>query len=146
MKTLKELVIAAKCRKGKSTGITKRGAFWLACEEIRIRSFGGDGIGNSSSDLRNYLQLRHYRDGTVGAVVRCNAWHQGDGDSSSYRKVSDVLSCTTTEEVIAVLKRTNEWHENASVYSDTHEERLTKALAAMGLPASAPAPDDEIAK
>ena len=69
MKTLKEIIVETKCRKGESDGTTKQGAFWFACDEILIRSFGGDGVGQSSTDLRNYLQLRHYRNGEVKAVV-----------------------------------------------------------------------------
>ena len=44
MKTLKELVIKQRCRKGESHAKTKDGAFWLATPEVKMRSYGGDGF------------------------------------------------------------------------------------------------------
>lgn len=143
MKTLKELIEIRKCRKGESTGTTKQGAFWLACDPILIRSFGGDGIGQSGTDLKNYLQLRHYRSGEVKAVVNFHGWHQNYGTSNSYRTVP-ILDCTTVEDVIVILKGISE--DETAAYSDWGQDKLTAALTDLGMVESAPAPDECAAK
>lgn len=140
MKRLEELIVAAKCRKGTSAGTTKQGAFWLACTPTLIRSFGGDGIGQASTDWRNYLQLRHYRNGEVKAVVNYHGWHQNQGTSDSYRTVQ-ILDCTSIEDVIVILKGVI--HNETSAYSDWGKDNLTAALSELGMIESAPAPDEE---
>jgi hypothetical protein len=139
MKPLQELIVAAKCRKGPSAGTSKHGAFWFACEPIRIRSFGGDGIGQSSPDRQNYLQLRHYRDGKTKAVVNFHSWHQNHGSHDSYRTIC-ILDYTTIEDVIVMLKNLSQ--DDTPAYSDLCKEALTEALSALGMPESLPAPDE----
>jgi len=142
MKTLQDLIIAAKCRKGAAAGTTKKGAYWLACEPIKIRCFGGDGIGQSSPDLTNSLKLRHFRDGDVQTTVEFSSWHQNyGGRSASYVGVPEIAVCETIEEVIVALKSCG---TEVSAYSDKMEDNLIEKLTALGLPASAPAPDEEI--
>lgn len=140
MKTLKELIIDRKCRKGESVGTTKSGAFWLACDPIRIRSFGGDGIGQSARNCDNYLQLRHYRSGEVKAVVNYHSWHQNSGTHDSYISVP-ILDCTTVEDVIVILKGVSD--DDTAAYSNWGEGNLTKALVGLGMAESLPAPDEE---
>ena len=145
--TLQDLIIAAKCRKGKAEAITKKGAYWLACPAIRIRSFGGDGIGQSSTDCRNYLELRHYRDGTVKVMVNFHTWHQNHGSSDTYI-LAPVLECHTTEEVIVRLKNIGikeGYYQNfTAAYSDWGQDTLTEALTTLGLPEyEIPSPDDD---
>lgn len=140
MKTLKELIVAARCRKGAASGITSEGAYWFACEPIIIRRFGGDGIGCSDADRKNLLQLRHYRNGTVSALVNAMAWHQNYATTSRHQLVASVLGCTTVEEVIACLKGRS---SDDVLYEDYCEHWLADALSALGLPAAAPSPDEE---
>lgn len=146
---LQDLIIAAKCRKGKAEAITEKGAYWLPLPAIRIRSFGGDGIGQSSTDCINYLELRHYRDGTVKVMVNFHTWHQNHGSSDAYIS-APVLKCQTTEEVIIELKKIGlkesdygQPHVTAA-YSDWGQDTLTAALTTLGLPEyELPSPDDE---
>lgn len=143
MKTLQECVESVKCRKGQATGTTKRGAYWLACEPIKIRSFGGDGIGNSAASCTHYLELRHYRTGEVRATIHADYWHQNGAKPDVYQS-APILECTTVEQVIVALKGesigNDDWKD--SVYSDYFEDKLTEALTGLGLAESEPAPDD----
>lgn len=156
MKTLYQAIVDRKCRTGKAKGTTSYGAYWLACDPIEIRQFGGDGIGNSGASVTMYLLLRHYRSGLVQASIHRDAWHQngshsGGGDAwETLDKVSDgqradgFLGVTTVEDAIVALKkyRFGEGDYSQAVYSDGCEEELTKALVSLGLPESAPAPDE----
>jgi hypothetical protein len=144
MKTLQELIVAAKCRKGAAAGTTKKGAYWLACEPIKIRVYGGDGIGQSSPDCTNFLELRHFRDGSVQTVVEFASWHQNQGGRrESYVTVPALAMCETVEDVIVCLKSCG---TEVAAYSDKMEDKLTDGLVAFGLPVSAPAPDEEPAE
>lgn len=148
VKAVKELVIGLKCRKGPAAGTTKHGAFWHALrtptyegsselvDGVLIRSYGGDGVGQNRPDLKAYLELRHYRNGEVGAVVRVHSWHQNSGSSDRWTRVDEVLLCETIEEIIVVLKQMDE-----TVYGDS-TNKLEPALVALGLPVSAPSPDE----
>jgi hypothetical protein len=142
MKTLKELIEATKCRKGSAAATTKRGAYWLAADPIKTRSFGGDGIGQSDADCSCELHLRHYRTAGVSAIVVSESWHQNYGTSRTYTPV-DILDCTTVEYVIARLLGTTDAAGNA-IYTAWGEDNLTAALTALGLPDAMPSPDDEI--
>lgn len=150
MKTLKELIINTKCRKGKARAIDKHGAFWLACPEIEIRVWGGDGVGQSMPNHKNYLELRHYRNGTVVACVTFQSWHQNAGTTECVRTADQILSCTDIESVIVALK--NLPHELLSpaaegyfpdAYSDSKYARLSSALIGLGLSEAQAAPDEE---
>lgn len=142
MKTLKELVIDTKCRRGKSDGTTKRGAFWQCIEPIKIRSYGGDGVGQSSADVDHHLELRHFRDNSVRAVVHIYSWHQ-DHEHHSYIDVSNIVNCQSTEDVIVVLKSIKDRDTETYIYSDSFEEELTERLQEIGLPEALPSPDEQ---
>src|SRR5690606_1635651 len=106
MTTIRDQVVARKCRVGKAAGTTKHGAYWLACDPITLRRTGGDGIGNNGPAVTYWLELRHYRSGLVQASIHRDAWHQngsygGSGDSwETLDSVADgqqpagVLGCT----------------------------------------------------
>jgi hypothetical protein len=143
MKTnLKEVIIAAKCRKGKAEAITAKGAYWLACPPIRTRAFGGDGIGQSSADCSFHLELRHYRDGKVRAVLVANSWHQNHGTSTEEKDFWLADQYATVEDVIIYLRLVELWDKEG--ISDYHLEGITAALTALGLPEyPIPSPDDE---
>jgi hypothetical protein len=132
-----------KCRKGQAAGTTKDGAFWLACKPICLRRAGGDGIGNSGADLTYELHLRHYRDGTIKAVVCRHSWHQNTGSRNEWRTVQ-ILGCKTAEEVIVALKcgLAFSYDDSETVYSDLHEEDLKTALTEIGLDESEASPDE----
>lgn len=153
MKTLKELIINTKCRKGKPRAIDKRGAFWLAHPEIEIRVWGGDGIGQSRSSRTNFLELRHYRNGDIVACITFQSWHQNTGTTECVRTVSEILSCTDIESVIVTLK--NLPHELLSpaaedyfpdAYSDAKYVYLSSALIGLGLSEAPQPPDEEASK
>ena len=145
MRTLTQIIHATKCRKGKAAGTTKKGAFWLACDEIKIRSWGGDGIGQSGADMDYLLQLRHFRNGETAASLHYHAWHQNDGTTHKYHTCPALLDCTTVEQIIVVLKGTqvDSGYCPENVYSDRMEEKLTAALVALGMPVMETAPDEE---
>ena len=142
LKTLKDLVIEKKCRKGPSAGATAGGAYWEALTVI-TRRCGGDGFGQSAPDITWRLFLRHLRDGTVQATLRHYRWHQNgeySGGGSSYYGVDAVLGCTTAEEVLVLLHGVV-GGEHECVLTD--DDKVTEALVAFGLPRAAPAPDEE---
>lgn len=144
MKTIKELIIAAKCRKGEAYGTTKHGAFWLAVAPINIGGGGGDGIGQSAPNVDHFLQLRHYRDGVVKAMIHRSSWHQNHGHHESYKDAPELLGCSTIEEVFVALKGMEV--DDRPVYAAFAKERIEKAMAEFGLPMATPAPDDDCDK
>ena len=140
MKTLKELIVEKKCRKGARSGIeAKKGAYWLALEPFQIRRFGGDGVGQSRADRTNYLELRHYRSGAVEALVKFSGWHQNAGTFFDY-VVADILAATTVEEVILTLKGTT--LDEAIALADNYQSDLTESLVGLGLEIALPGPDE----
>lgn len=139
--TLETLIRSTKCRKGKATAITAKGAYWLAIPPIKIRRFGGDGIGNDSPDRTNTLELRHYRDGKVRTMIKQESWHQNHGNHSEEVIVS-LNFHTTAEEVIVTLK--NHTICDRQPVSDYFQNDLIDALVGLGLPEyEVPSPDDE---
>lgn len=145
MKTLRELVENLKCRKGTAAGTTKNGAFWLACEPIKIRRFGGDGIGNSGPDITYYLLIRHFRDGAVRCTINRAAYHQNgsySGGGDSYFGIDNISNCNTIEEIIVALKAYRSDYDEM-IYSDYCEKHLVSALTALGITMSAAAPDEQ---
>jgi len=140
-RTLKDIITGRRCRKGTAAGTTKRGAYWLACEPIEIRSYGGRGIGNDQADRSHQLELRHYRDGEVSAAVRCHSWHQDTGTQNHWVTVG-ICDCTTVEDVVVALKGKSD-EEWGHLYSDRQHSELAAALMKLGLPLAAPSPDDE---
>ncbi len=140
MSTIKELVESKKCRTGKAAGTTKRGAYWIAVGPVLLRDYGGDGIGNNSPDMKNYLYLRHYRSEEVQATVCCESWHQNTGDREQWESFPELLDCETVEDVIVALKS---WRFfDSPVYSDVFESNVTEAMTDLGLPLAAPSPDE----
>lgn len=146
---LKEAIEHAHCRKGAADGTTKAGAYWLALAPICIRSWGGDGIGQSAPSHDQYLELRHYRDGAVRAKLHHTAWHENGewsgGGVSTYIDAGAILGATTVEQVIVLLKVMrchDEYQSGHAVYSDRFEAKLTEALVSLGLADALPAPDE----
>ena len=139
MQTLKELIEAKKCRKGQSSGITSDGAYWLAIEPVKIRSYGGDGVGNNGTNWTHYLELRHYRNGSVECIVECRGWHQNHREISE-NHVAPLGSAETVEHVIARLKSMKCGESKA--YSDKFQPELTAALVSIGMAESLPSPDE----
>lgn len=140
MATIKELVEAKKCRTGKAAGTTKRGAYWVAAGPIKLRDYGGGGVGNEAPDMKNYLYLRHYRSGEVQAAVCCESWHQNTGDRVQWESLPALLDCQTIEDTIVCLKSIRCF--DGPVYSDRFEDDVTAAMADLGLPLASPAPDE----
>lgn len=144
MKTLAQLVVGQRCRKGKAAGVTKSGSYWMAAQSDAfdwIGGYGGDGIGNNGPAVKTFLELRHYRDGTVRAFVRRESWHQNTGDRIEYVNASRILPCTTIEDVEAALLGLTDSHE-MPVYETYHRSSLLKVLSVFGMPESATAPDE----
>jgi len=150
MKTLSDIIIDSKCRKGGADGITEHGAYWL-CPQSKIagnrgvktliRSWGDNGIGQACADLRNYMELRHYRGGKVSAVVVALSWHQNSGDSQTEMEIDSVLTTTSVEELQSALLSLED--ENyGPVYGKNFSEKLAALAELIGLPACAPSPDD----
>ena len=150
MKTISDIIIDSKCRRGGADGTTQNGAYWVCPAspiignvglKTMIRSFGGDGIGQSRANCHNYLQLRHYRSGKVEAVILCNSWHQNCGAEQTIVIADSILSATTTEELeVALLALTDEYDTN--YYSQSMRENLDELAEKIGLPESLPAPDE----
>lgn len=139
--TLEEFIRSTKCRKGKAAAITAKGAYWLALPPIKIRRFGGDGIGNDSPDRTNTLELRHYRNGKVRCLIKHESWHQNHGNHCEITEAS-ILDHKTAEEVIVTLKQ----HTicDREPVSDHFQDDLIAALVGIGLPEyEFPSPDDE---
>lgn len=137
------MIVATKCRRGPSAAITKRGAYWLACEPVKIRRAGGDGIGQSGADVTFSLELRHYRSGETRAMVKRDAWHQNgsySGGGTTWIDASEILGAPTIEDVIVGLLATG--GDAGPVYSHRQSAELTEALAKLGLPQTVAAPDE----
>jgi hypothetical protein len=150
MKTLADIIIDSKCRKGGADGITSAGAYWL-CPQSKIagnrgvktliRSYGGDGIGQSCADRRHYLELRHYRGGKVSAVVVATSWHQNSGTQETETEINSVLVSTSTEELESALLALEDGNYGP-VYVKYCSEKLAALAELIGLPDSGPSPDD----
>ena len=140
-RSIKDAIAGLKCRKGTADGTTKRGAYWNACSPIKIRRAGGDGIGHSTPDITFRLHCRHYRDGSVTAVVECERCYHQNGSNTQWQGCNAILAATTIEEAVVCLKGTA--MDESPVFSESHgREPLTRVLSQWGLPESAPAPDD----
>jgi hypothetical protein len=145
--TLADLIRARRCRKGAAAGTTKRGAYWLAADPVKIRSSGGDGVGASAPDTDFHLLLRHFRDDQVVPTIRRHSWHQNSGNRCTYQGAGLLGACTSIEEVVVALKSfamPDGCGDDEPVYSDRYAEELAAALGALGLPQSAPAPDEGV--
>ena len=144
MKTLKEIIVERKCRKGPPAGTTKHGAYWLACEPIMTRSAGSASASQEAPSVIYELQLRHFRSGEVRAVIHRNVWRQGGTQSGAAQDWGDanaVLGCSTIEEVVVALKGIS-MNDSAVVEDYLIPRDIAKRLRDLGLPDSAPAPDE----
>jgi hypothetical protein len=139
MKTLKELIIAAKCRTGTAAGIDAGGEWWQAGPTIKTGRHGGDGVGNSAPSARCDLQMRHYRSGAVVVGVLVERWHQNVGTRTEWVPMPGIEATQTAADVVAFLMQ---WNEDLTVLSDWCQPYLIEELAQFGLLASAPAPDE----
>ena len=142
MKTLKELIVAARCRKDAAAGIDQSGEWWQAGMTIKTSGHGGDGIGHSAPAVRCDLQMRHYRNGDVVVGVLVERWHQNVGTRSEWVPMPGIEAATTGADVVASMLR---WNENQTVLSDWCQSRLIEQLGEFGLLAYAPGPDEEAA-
>jgi len=140
MKTLEEIMLARKCRKGPATDITPKGAYWVA-SMIRLNYRGYDGYnGSMGGDVKEILVIRHFRSGALLAAIKVVNWHQNTGTMVEEIRCDEVLKCTTIEELICTLKCVqNADGENFSV-SEAGAENLAAKL--IGLPAALPSPDE----
>lgn len=143
MKTLKEIIVERKCRKGAADGTTKDGAYWIPVS-CKIDCAGGDGIGQNSASISWWLTIRHYRSGEVRAYLVCKSWHQNTGTEREKVRADAVLDCTTIEDLVIAIKKhaiTDEYNgESVQVDVDNHFlPEIAKAIPE--LPESVPGPD-----
>lgn len=132
-KTIESATIATKCRKNKSAGITKNGAYWVALETLTLTA-GGDGIGQNASQIEYRIQFRHYRSGLVTAAIVRSSWHQNHGRNSTVWAAPAILACETAEEVISAL-------QTMDCVEPFFHEQIAEALGEIGIPAAAASPD-----
>ena len=143
LKTLREIAIARKSRKGPADKITQDGAYWLAVE-IEIDSGGGGGIGQSGAQVSYLLQVRHYRSGDIRAYITRKTWHQNDGGNNRRTRADDLLDCSTIEDLITAMQQ----HEIESDYCENYKIAVsgyghkTMITNLSELPESLPAPDE----
>jgi hypothetical protein len=141
MNTLRQIIEAQKIRKGPATGTNKQGAYW-SIEKIQLRNSGGDGIGQSSPDVKHFLDLRHFRNGDIQAKICRHAWHQNgawSGGGDNWLDVSQIVDCQTIEQVICVLKGV-EMYDNPVICSDPLG--LVETLRRLGLVDAEKSPDE----
>ena len=139
MKTLKELIVAARCRKGAAAGIDGAGEWWQAGPTVRVARSGGDGVGNGAPSVRCDLQMRHYRTGTVVVGVIVERWHQNTGTRSEWVPLPGIEDAQTGAEVVAFLIG---WNGDFPVLSDWCQTYVVEELGGFGLLAAAPSPDE----
>lgn len=142
--TLENIIRARKVRKGKASGITSSGAYWDAWsdgEHPIVAAYGGDGVGNSPADVRVFLKGRHYRCGAVVVGVLRVTWHQNTGHKSHWEPVHALNSATTAEDVVVALS--NASLDDAPIrITELGRERIEAFCRSIGMPVSAPSPDD----
>lgn len=147
MKNLEDLIREKKCRVGRPYGIDLDGEFWIVTKDpITIRSFGGDGVGNSTPSRYVYLELRHYRDDRVRAYAVDHSWHQNDGDFDCLYLIDELLEACTQNDLHFLLllvgdKRQFIFFEGNCEYIN---KLLVEAMTYLGLPVMVIAPDELI--
>ena len=138
---VKDIAVARKRRKGAPRQITKDGAYWIVIE-AQIDHRGGDGIGQSASNIYDYYRVRHYRDGSVRAYCESESWHQNSGHGTERTRCDNTLECETIEDLITLIKRVPLNREfPTDFYSVYWDKRLEQALPE--LPVALAAPDEE---
>lgn len=144
MKTLKDIAIERKSRKGAARATTPDGAYWLPIR-VKLMAAGGDGIGQSAASHQYYLTVRHYRSGDVRAYVEDEGYHQNNGSWTVRTRCSEVLDATNHEELLIALKKSHFDPDDGEPYrvrvSELGEARLEKEIPE--LPDSPPAPDED---
>jgi len=144
MKTLKDIALARKARKGPAEAVTKDGAYWLPVS-VNINVAGGDGIGQSDASRNTYLNIRHYRSGELGGYIEQTTWHQNTGSSTLRTSCSAALGVTNHEDLLIVLRKAEfdtDHDMNIEVeVSDRGIARLLKEIPE--LPAAPKAPDEQ---
>lgn len=131
MKTLMEMVIAADIRNGKPAAKDENGEYWVVPGHANhpILQDGGD-FGQD----RFTLELRHYRNGNVAAVVVKTKYRVRD------HKVPAVLGCKTAGEAITALLRMKGKKGKPLMYT-VYEVSVMEYLLNLGLPEAAPSFD-----
>lgn len=137
MKSLKDIIINARCRKGPAHNITFDGAYWSPFAHIVLRRTGGDGIGRNAHDVEFRLEFRHYRSGVVKAVVHEYSWHQNTGTSHRYHFV-DICDLETGEDVVRVLMSFDK-----KFLSSSDAQSIIGRLEELGLKPCDPSPDED---
>lgn len=138
--TLADIVRARRVRKGKADGIDDNGAWWWGWPaEIspRIRSRGGDGVGQSAPSVTVELRARHYRCGRVVAGAWLASWHQNTGDRVAWVPLDGITDAATAEDVIEALARRGD-----DVWAMSRRGDVEIWAAAVGLPLAPASPDD----
>ena len=142
IKTVADYIIAAKIRKGPAAGTNSKGAYWVrSTQDIAVG--GGDGIGQSAPVRHIYLDLRHYRDGKVAAVVRWESYHQNTGHDVTYYLAAGVLTSKSAEEVVVALHQLRDDQYGELLLQSFVKKHVVAGMLALGLPEAAAAPDEE---
>lgn len=149
MKTVEDLVVAAKCRKGSAVDVDERGAYWVALS-VCTRAYGSGGIGNEAPSVEVILELRHYRSGGVVAFLRKEQWHQNTGENVLEMETppDTILSCTTVEDVVVSLydmdiEDPQDCPESTAAYHRSKYPEVKREFARLGLIVALPGPDED---
>lgn len=137
---IKTLTEFNKTRKGKASGTTKNGSYWIALDIEIIRERARDY--NRDILMLIEMQIRHFRSGDVIAVVTYTYDNYNLHQSAFEEFESDSIpKCETIEDVIIELKNLGiPEFENVPEGSYTH---LKAALKEYGLSEYASGPDTE---
>lgn len=142
--TLENIIRDRKVRKGKASGITALGAYWSAWaddESPTVVASGGDGVGNNATRVRVYLRARHYRSGRVIVGIESVRWHQNYGTQCDWYAVANLNPATTAEDVIVALQAVS-IDDGLIRITDAARERIEGFCRSIGMPISAPSPDE----
>ncbi|WP_318556442.1 hypothetical protein [Geobacter anodireducens] len=146
LKTLKELVEARKCRKGRPDGTSAEGGYWLAIEPILLGERRHDGYDGPYWE-KHYLHLRHHRNGAVRVVVvergeghQFGGWKEWAYESASLDHLAEARS---VEEVEACLLAGVDTGGGMVAIRRQCAPGLYAALQGLGLPAALDGPDSE---
>jgi len=97
--TLRDLVERVGCRVGEHAGRDAGCKFWRPFEPVRIKCnmIGYGEISNTFS-----LQIRHFQDGDMQAIVKFSDWMNGHSREWS---LPQILNCASAEEVASFLRK-----------------------------------------
>jgi hypothetical protein len=152
MKTLKEIVIEMKSRKGKPDGVTKDGAYWEAVK-FDFANLGGDGIGQSGDSINDYIVVRHYRLGEVRCYLERHFWHQNTGTDIEKTRADKLLECTNLEEIkqlVATVKINTpndyfdeQYGKSSEKYFEWYDRHDDDFIKLTNIPLMEKSPDEE---